>query len=436
MLDEQRNSFNQLTGKLVKKDGQCRCPTCKQVVDDAKLKEMDKQLSARLAKLDSELVPHEERESQLTSLVDALEKWRKLADEIKEASLDLDNAKKISTSNKRLQEIRLTLSQQDEFKDVTAEYNELNRKFGKLNYEKMQNGAEHFRTLLDNNQERRNIYYAAVQDSSAVQVSARALSIDDPFTLDIADTLKDLEQQQQRLVVWLEAADEKINKGRQKLEQYRQIVRDFKEKKNHLDALRIQMEELKRLEEQEMVIANTKPAYAKNGMKLEKLKQLLKDLADRLPYWTRVLFTEKDFQVRVREDESCTGLALVVQKTFEFGKRKITRDVDISSLSGGERSRMAVCLMLTMSELVSYEKRTNFLVLDEVDRHMDTYAQRLMAELLIPLMRKRKSGLFVISHSTLIDPKKFDQTMVVTKRQNNSTEIKVVDHRRSERTRQ
>jgi len=148
-----------------------------------------------------------------------------------------------------------------------------------------------------------------------------------------------------------------------------------------------------------------------------------------LPHWTKILFTDNTFVVKVKDDDG-KSLSLVVPKTFEIGGKKVQRDIDISCLSGGEKSRLAVCLMLTMAELTARDKRANFLVLDEVDRHLDPYAQRLMAEILIPSLRRIKPSLYLISHSTFVDANKFDARMVVTKNKSNLSTITFTENTR------
>lgn len=428
MLDATKKTLTTLSSSVIRKNGKCRCPTCNQHVDEDRVKLITDDLSKQLSKLDAESVAIEDREAKIEELMNSVADWKRISETIYEAKEALKDDAELTQGKERLATIRNEIQKLEQHQSLSAEFTMLNTKYGKLDQNKMQRGVTHYLKIVEENENRRSRYYEVTEASVAVKASAEALSIDDPFDLDIGYETKRLEQERAQLSVWIETASKKLDNGLVKLQQYRQVISDYREKKSHLDELRIQMAELKKLEEREYVLSNTKAAYAKNGLKLEQLQKLLKSLAERLPYWTRVLFTEKDFSVKVKGDD--LGLSLVVPKTFELGKKKVVKEIDISLLSGGERSRMAVCLMLTMSELVSRDKRTNFLVLDEVDRHLDPYAQRLMADLLIPMMRSRKEGLFVISHSTLIDTKKFDRSMIVTKRKNNVTDIKFVQHKK------
>jgi DNA repair exonuclease SbcCD ATPase subunit len=430
LLDGQRADLDGLRAKLVVHDGECRCPMCKSLIDHKRIDTMLKNLVARLNTLDEQLLPHEDRVDDLEKLLDLLSKFKALRTEAISARAGLADAEKLDQIDRRLVVIRRQLALADQHRELTSEAKKLETGYGRYDLSKMQIGYDRYHKLIERNQSKRSTYYEIVGVVSSLKAVANGVGVEDPFAFDPATEAKKLAQQRERLELWLADATHKYENGRTQLERYRQIVTDYREKKNHLDELKAQMDELKRLEEREYVIANTKPAYAKDGLKMQYLHKLLAQLNARLPHWTRILFTDKNFVVKVKGDSDGKGLNLVVPKTFKIGNKTKTHDVDISCLSGGERSRMAICLMLTMAELTSREKRANFQVLDEVDRHLDPHSQRLMADILIQSLRKIKPSLFLISHSTFVDPKTFDRRLIVTKDKNSLSSVKTVENTR------
>lgn len=430
LLDGQRADLDGLREKLVIHNGECRCPMCKSLIDHKRLDAISKNLVSRLSALDAQLLPHEDRSDELEKMLDSLSKFKALHTEALSARASLADADKLEQIDRRLVIIRRQLALADQYRELATEAKSLEAKYGKYNIQKIQLRYDQYTKLVERNRLKRSTYYEVVGVVSSLKTVANGVGIEDPFTFDPATEAKKLAQQHERLEVWLADAVKKYDNGRTQLERYRQIVTDYRQKKNHLDELKTQMDELKRLEEREYVIANTKPAYAKDGLKMQYLHKLLAQLNARLPHWTRILFTDKNFIVKVKGDNDGKGLNLVVPKTFKVGNKTKTHDVDISCLSGGERSRMAICLMLTMAELTSREKRANFQVLDEVDRHLDPYSQRLMSEILIQSLRKIKPSLFLISHSTFVDPKTFDRRMIVTKDKNGLSSVKTAENQR------
>lgn len=161
-------------------------------------------------------------------------------------------------------------------------------------------------------------------------------------------------------------------------------------------------------------------AYDKKGFKKAKLRRLLELIKLKLPVWTAILFTENNFSVDVDGDEGQLNL-VVRQVSDPTGTGNFEEKLyDVSSVSGGEESKLAICIMLTLIDIVAEERKCNVLILDEVDRHMDKNGLRLMSDVLIPNLAARRSSIYMVSHQIPISSD-FDKELVVTKRRACST---------------
>ena len=277
----------------------------------------------------------------------------------------------------------------------------------------------------------RNRYYAAQQAFDNTFAVANELGLADPFAADFSTERADIHHERSSVVGWIDDTMGTLRANIAAREQIRGTLQTHASKTNHLAELTQRINRLNTLEDEQLILTSCLKAYGKTGMKVDRLRSVVGDIAANLPRWTRVLFTEPYFKVRVSPDASGTKLSLMVTKQFTVpGGKTIVKWVDASALSGGEESRFAVCVMLTLSELVASEKRTNLLVLDETDRSCDPYGQRLIADLLIPLMRRSRPSMFVITHQLQLNSAHVDLDMHVTKHENGLTDAKLFRPRR------
>ena len=159
---------------------------------------------------------------------------------------------------------------------------------------------------------------------------------------------------------------------------------------------------------------DTRSAYDKKGFKKARLRQLLELIREKLPVWTGILFTERNFFVDVSGDED--QLSLVAHQLSDPANdgSLVEKVYDVAELSGGEESKLAICVMLTLIDIVAEERKCNIAILDEVDRHMDKNALTLMSNHLIRNLAERRSSIYFVSHQIPLSSD-FDKELVVTK---------------------
>jgi DNA repair exonuclease SbcCD ATPase subunit len=407
----------------VSSDDACKCPKCKQLVDTSRLSKMIAHQQNIVNKIDSELTAAEDRESWFESLVKNLEDYDSLKEYVRQGESNVGVADKLNAAVKRRDELSSMSKKISDNMSIAAEIQMLMSKHSaSIKSPTLDKDIEDLEATVEENKQRRQSYSDAHFAKMAVNETLQALGISDDEAEDVIVSVKDLSATAKSAQAELDKLNSQVTKAYVTLHSYKSTISSENTKQKRLAELQSKMDALKKLKEQEYVITQTLPAYSNSGLKMEKLQLLLKSLAKRLPYWTKLLFTEKDFSIEVKGDSK--KLSLIAPKTFKFGKVEKTIKVDVAALSGGEQSRVAICLMLAMADIVATSKKANMLVFDEVDRHMDTLGQRLTASFLVPNLRRKKSALYLISHSQMIDPASFDRKLVITKHPTGETDIK------------
>ena len=134
-------------------------------------------------------------------------------------------------------------------------------------------------------------------------------------------------------------------------------------------------------------------AYGPKGLRVQQLQKIMDTVLKRLPYYTSILFEDKNLSF----NHSCDSA------NIEILAKRISNDEeythDISSLSGGEKRSLSVAFVLTLADCVSSNKRSNILILDEVDSNLDQNAQFRFVNHLLPLLKEQYESIFLITHS-------------------------------------
>lgn len=217
--------------------------------------------------------------------------------------------------------------------------------------------------------------------------------------------------------------DERSNELRLRIDRLEQSVRTYDQYKKEYASLEDGLAKLAKWTRMERIYKSLKKAYDKQGLKTVRLRELVDAIKSRLPVWTGILFTEKNFSIDATGNEKKIGFEVTqTQNVVVAGKtKKVVKRFDASEASGSERTRISCALMLTMSDVASSEKQCNLLVLDELERGLDAASRQIMSEEVIPLLKHKKPSLFLITHSLEVEPTVFDSELVVSKKNQQST---------------
>lgn len=175
------------------------------------------------------------------------------------------------------------------------------------------------------------------------------------------------------------------------------------------------------LKKQENLLCAIEQAYGNNGLRLLRLRRVMKFVMARLPFYTSRLFTEKGLNFEANCETG--SVEIVARRTVFDSNGEIIKSIthDISALSGGEKKRLSVALVLALADCVPDKKKSNILILDEIDANLDTEGQHLFGAELLPSLKERYESIFVISHSEgLQQSAYYDQFWKVSKTNHNS----------------
>lgn len=149
-----------------------------------------------------------------------------------------------------------------------------------------------------------------------------------------------------------------------------------------------EMEEIKPLLEKRDMYKALEQAYGSKGLKVERADEIVTILEANLNQYSHFIFAEP-FSFRVYANDS--GIHCEVDR----GNGKPS---DVKLLSGAESDCFRMLFMLSMLVMVPHTRRTNFVVLDEPDSHMDTATKELFKDSFLPYLRE------VVPHVFLITP--------------------------------
>ncbi len=128
-------------------------------------------------------------------------------------------------------------------------------------------------------------------------------------------------------------------------------------------------------------------AYSSKGLKVNAANQILAQIESNLNRYSNLIFAEPfKFSVRAKSD----GVHCIVDR----GNGKTS---DISRLSGAESDCFRLLWMWVMLIMAEPGKRTNFVVLDEPDAHMDDTTRALFVERYLPTLRTLVPNVYLIT---------------------------------------
>jgi DNA repair exonuclease SbcCD ATPase subunit len=158
-------------------------------------------------------------------------------------------------------------------------------------------------------------------------------------------------------------------------------------------------------------------AYGDRGLKLKQITNLCKKLVERLGIYSPLMFQERNLQFSQNTEKE--NFDIVAIRNYN-GKKK---QIDISEFSGGERKRLIPGLVLAQRDLLPNNKKTNLLILDELDANLDPIAKQAFVNNLLPLLKKKFESTVIIAHSTDMDSSLYDKRWQIERKGGQSTLI-------------
>lgn len=416
--------------------GKRECPECGQVVDQRHLRHAIEQASAKLEKADKRKSKLLHRREQITSALEALRALEtqraKLGKEFDEhVELDANKIRdKIARYRDEVRRLTDSLQTIERYHERRQYASEKKSEITTLLSEEENAGAhllgvETSTTDLQATIKQLEVEYMNLTELAATQKNIEAIlhemKFDNTTTLELAKAKRQLNDTEDELG---ELAESK-SRIRDKLEELGAGLSSYDKLYSQYKELLPKMKHIKRLERRERIYKLLVQAYSPSGLKVTRLRQLLDEIRERLPAWTSILFTEKNFKIDVTGNEKKIGFEITqtrtVQKKGSAKPTKYVKKYDARYASGSERTRISMCLLLTLGDVASDSKSCNLQVLDELERGVDIQSKRILSEEIIPLMRHMKPSLYLITHSLDVPPDQCDSKLVVTKQNQQTT---------------
>ena len=135
--------------------------------------------------------------------------------------------------------------------------------------------------------------------------------------------------------------------------------------------------------------------YSPTGFKVYELKKRCQKMIERANFWSKLFFAEP-YTWSLSED--LDDLDFFIQPSHD----QETEPYPISLLSSGEYNRAARVLLFSQLELIPPNKKTNLLVLDEIEANLDEAGMLAFTEVVLPTLRDTfpDRTIVVISHQT------------------------------------
>lgn len=163
--------------------------------------------------------------------------------------------------------------------------------------------------------------------------------------------------------------------------EYRALRREQKKQEQALTALQP-------IIEQRDLTKSLEKAYSSKGLKVNAANLILTQIEGNLNRYSNLIFAEPfKFTLRAKSD----GVHCIVDRGAK------SKPSDISRLSGAESDCFRLLWMWVMLVMAEPSKRTNFVVLDEPDAHMDTSTRNLFIERYLPMLRTLVPNVYLIT---------------------------------------
>jgi len=358
--------------KLLDSSSDSTCPTCMQSVDLKSIKTSVKKAEKRLKKLETlnkarrVLTELQDFETELES-VEKVDSVDSLKETLNDTKSKIQAAEKELKLHGRLQELKEQLAEEEEPKapkktpPKNASIDDIDEKLALLNeFAKIDHSIE---VLIDGSS-----FLLKASKSPEKALSKTKIQLDD------------LSAQLAKLDAAYKMVSKLVSEYDLRLGEYRVLSKQ----KIELEA---ELEEIKPILEKRDLYKALEKAYSAKGLKVSKANEIVRLLEANLNRYSNLIFAEP-FTFKVYATE---------QGVFCDVDRNSGKDSDVRLLSGSESDSFRLLFMLSLLLMVPSDRRTNFVVLDEPESHMDPRTRNLFAERYIPFLREVVPHLFLIT---------------------------------------
>jgi len=250
-------------------------------------------------------------------------------------------------------------------------------------------------------------------------LAKKMLPIPPKETMDTLQVLKaDTHNQILNLKTFIGSTSQAIGECKIVNESHARLTLQLKEIENKLKAL----DDLKK---DEYFWTKMVDAYGPRGLRVHQLEKMMDLILVHLPVYVSILFNEKSLTFEHKVDATNVKILANREIVDEINSNTTRFQHDIGGFSGGEKDLMSTSFILTLADCIPLHKRSNILILDEVDAQLDEGIKFRFTNELLPMLKKKYSSIFVISHDRNVQLANiYDQIWNITKN-NHTSEIDI-----------
>lgn len=385
-LDEEVASCsNNIKLERLLKHGDCTCPTClqdldvktlKKIVTEAKSRYTTLQYMRKYRALCSEL---NDLKTSLDNTVSSLENTEGLVQELKVLK---SKKEKLQADLRQISQYNSLIEQRTEILNKKPKKPDCSSTFPDLSDKQIEKYLEDCHEIVKLLSSKTSLYESHTQELLGYNLTQ------------ICKVPSKMEHYNKLLNKQLGEFTSLATKLKKKSDKLKDSIRTLELSRERYSVLETQRLELeKELTELRPVIDKRKTyealvkAYSKKGLKINAAMACLNLLEQKLNEYSSLIFFEP-FKFKIQQ---------VAQGIVCNVDRANGNTTDVSLLSGSETNCFRLLFMTAMLSLVSPERRTNFVVLDEADSAMDEQARHMYINTFLPALQQIVPHVFVIT---------------------------------------
>jgi len=190
-----------------------------------------------------------------------------------------------------------------------------------------------------------------------------------------------------------------LNSINQEIGKITAVNKNYSDISEQLKEIEENLKELDSLKKEEFFWQKMVDAYGPKGLRVTQLENMVDLLVKQVPVYSSIMFNEKHLTFKHKVDANNVKI-IANREEVDEKSGKVTNKFqhDISCFSGGEKHKMSTASMLAFTDCIPVHKRTNVLILDEIDAELDHDGKFRFTNDLLPILKKKYSSIFVISH--------------------------------------
>lgn len=356
-----------------------KCPICGSTVDLATIKKKALDAKAKIAEIEAQL------------------EYLEVKAEVAKLKKEVESSESADSFDKIQKEYKQFAVKKEKFSEVQRLYSKLQTQQADLKEEKAELKKELAKvddSDLDDLDALRDESYNAKQTAKLYQqlddVVAKAKKDEVSLDADLADIkgqIKELETLIHKMEVKIEELAAIINKNNVHLEKEKLIRTKLKEVNQKIEDLNVIIADKEILETLVKV-------YSNKGIKIQKINSICRLIEKNLNHFKSLLFGE-NFKFKIN----------ITDKAFDVIVDRGDGIVsDVRHLSGSEGRRFNLLLLISLLPLTPKSRRSNLVILDEMESNSDEVSLRLFCERFIPELHKFIPNVIVVSPLALQIP--------------------------------